>query len=62
MAALSEEVCLEPNSHSSDFWLRSQLFTLRIWYELLEEDQYEVRMQVKHILSGETRYFRQWLP
>ena len=34
------------------------LFTLRLWVEALGEGQGEVRMQVKHVLSGETRYFR----
>lgn len=42
---------LHPSSH---------LFTVRLWVEELGEGQSEVRMQVKHILSGETRYFRQW--
>ncbi len=36
------------------------LFTVRVWYELLEADDWEVRMQTRHILSGETRYFREW--
>jgi len=36
----------------------SQLFTLRVWWEETEEQQVEVRMQVRHVLTGETRYFR----
>lgn len=36
----------------------THLFTLRLWIEILNDDQDEVRMQVKHVLSGETRYFR----
>ena len=36
----------------------SQLFTLRIWWEETEPSQRKVRMQVRHVLTGETRYFR----
>ena len=43
-----------------DPWIRSQSFTVRIWYELIDADQWEVRVQAKHILTGETRYFREW--
>ena len=39
---------------------RTHLFTLRLWVELSGDDQREVRMQVRHVLSGETRYFRAW--
>jgi hypothetical protein len=39
---------------------RSHLFTVRLWMEALGHGQVEVRMQVKHVLSGETRYFREW--
>ena len=42
----------------------SQLFSLRLWREPAESAQLaqagELRMQVKHLLSGETRYFRDW--
>ena len=38
--------------------LQSHLFTLRLWVEVLGDVQTEVRMQVRHIASGETRYFR----
>lgn len=47
-------------AHANDPWSHSQLFTVRVWYELLEADDWEVRMQARHILSGETRYFREW--
>lgn len=40
--------------------LRSHLFTVRLWVEEFDDDQAEVRVQVKHVLSGETRYFRDW--
>ena len=39
----------------------SHLFTVRLWQEALGNDAYEVRMQVRHVLSGEIRYFREWL-
>jgi hypothetical protein len=39
---------------------RTHLFTLRLWIELFGDDQREVRVQVRHVLSGETRYFRTW--
>ena len=47
-------------AHTDDPWTRSQLFTVRIWYERVDAGQWEVRMQTKHILTGETRYFRDW--
>lgn len=39
---------------------RAHLFTLRLWVEPFGRDHQELRMQVKHVLSGETRYFRAW--
>ncbi len=39
---------------------KSHLFTVRVWMEVFGDDEKEVRMQVKHVLSGETRYFRDW--
>ena len=47
-------------SRTNDPWNRSQLFTVRLWYELVNAGQSEVRMQAKHILTGETRYLREW--
>lgn len=47
---------------TDDLWTRSQLFTVRLWYEPVDAGQWEVRMQAKHILTGETRYFRDWAP
>jgi hypothetical protein len=38
----------------------SHLFTLRLWPEALGDGQVEWRGQVRHLGSGETRYFRQW--
>ena len=54
-----QEANLDTNS-PDDPWTRSQLFTVRLWYEPVDAGQWEVRMQAKHILTGETRYFREW--
>jgi len=39
---------------------RSHLFALRMWPEALGDGQVEWRGQVRHLVSGETRYFREW--
>jgi hypothetical protein len=39
---------------------RSHLFTLRLWAEEMGADQTEWRGEVRHVTSGETRYFRDW--
>jgi len=36
------------------------LFTVRVWREELGEGRSEWRGQVRHVLSGETRHFRDW--
>ncbi|MEZ4736749.1 MAG: hypothetical protein R3E79_57445 [Caldilineaceae bacterium] len=38
----------------------SALFTVRLWQEMIGAEPGPVCMQVKHVLSGETRYFRDW--
>ena len=38
----------------------SQLFTLRVWKESVHDGNPQVRVQVKHVLSGATRTFREW--
>lgn len=38
----------------------SHLFTVRLWKEPLGQGQTEVRGEVKHLPSGEVRYFRTW--
>jgi hypothetical protein len=38
----------------------SQLFTLRVWVEEVAPGQKEFRGLVKHVLSGESTYFREW--
>ncbi len=37
-----------------------QLFSIRLWPEALGDGQAEWRGQVRHLPSGETRYFREW--
>ena len=39
---------------------RSCLFAVRVWIEELGDGAGEERMQVRHVLSGETRHFRAW--
>lgn len=39
---------------------RSHLFMVRVWLEDLGDGKAEWRGQVKHVLSGEVRYFREW--
>jgi len=51
---------MDTQSLTHDPWTHSQLFTVRLWYEPVDAGQSEVRMQAKHILTGETRYFRDW--
>ena len=38
----------------------SQLFSIRLWPEDLDDGQTEWRGQVRHLSSGESRYFREW--
>ena len=38
----------------------SHLFTVRVWCEDLGDRQIRWRGQVKHVLSGETRWVREW--
>jgi hypothetical protein len=37
-----------------------QIFSVRLWSEKLGDGQREWRGQVRHVPSGETRYFREW--
>ncbi len=37
----------------------SELFTIRLWMEELGEGV-DYRGQVKHVVSGATRHFREW--
>lgn len=38
----------------------SQLFTVRMWPEPLDDEQVEWRGRVDHVASGEGYYFRDW--
>jgi len=38
----------------------SHLFTLRLWAEDLGDGRSEWRGQVRHVISGEAHYFREW--
>jgi hypothetical protein len=40
----------------------SHLFTVRVWPEKLSADVVEIRFEVRHILTGETRIFREGEP
>jgi hypothetical protein len=39
----------------------SYLFSVRLWMEDMGDGQTEWRGQLRHVASGETRYFRDWL-
>ena len=39
----------------------SHLFTVRIWLEPTNCESMSVRIRVHHVLSGEVRYFREWI-
>ena len=39
---------------------RSYLFMVRVWPEDLGDGKTEWRGQVRHVMSGEVRYFREW--
>ncbi len=38
----------------------SDLFSLRIWLEEIEDNHHEWRGLVEHVISGEKLYFRSW--
>jgi hypothetical protein len=42
------------------FQVHSELFTVRLWREDMDEGRIEWRGKVQHVLSGEVRYFRDW--
>ena len=44
----------------TEFHLRSQLFTVRVWCEDLGEGRTEWRGKVQHVTSGQACYFRGW--
>ncbi len=40
---------------------RTHVFIVRLWNESLDQDTSEWRGQVKHVPSGNTRYFLEWV-
>jgi len=40
--------------------VRSNLFTLRVWLEQVDDGREEWRGRVQHVVSGETIFFRDW--
>ena len=48
---------LQPQPHP-----HSQLFTLRLWRDAEQTDEPAPYMQVRQVLTGETRYFSAWPP
>ncbi len=38
----------------------TELFVVRVWREPQSEGSFEWRGRVQHMVSGETRYFRDW--
>ena len=51
---------MEDRTVSGTAGTRTQVFIVRIWDEAQEEGKREVRIQARHVLSGETRYFLAW--
>jgi len=45
---------------ATDVPTKSQLFTLRVWMEMMENGRYEMRGTLRHVLTGETYYFSDW--
>lgn len=39
---------------------RTQVFIVRIWYEAQVPGEHTIRIQARHVLTGETRYFLAW--
>lgn len=40
--------------------VESQLFTIRVWLETDADNQRQWRGKLRHVPSGEIRYFRGW--
>ncbi len=49
-----------PNMNDKEEFAHSYLFTVRMWLEQLGKGSTEWRGKVQHVLSGQTRYFRDW--
>lgn len=48
------------NDEESVTYAHSQLFTLRLWAEEGPDGQREWRGKLRHVLTGDVRYFRDW--
>ena len=51
---------MEPTVPTDNPWSHSQLFTVRLWRDAEQTDESALYMQVRHVLTGETRYFSAW--
>jgi len=51
---------IEDSPNQSQTSPHSYLFMVRVRAEALGQGQWEWRGQVQHLLTGETRYFRDW--
>jgi hypothetical protein len=52
--------CLMDANEEHRLFPKTHLFAVRLWVEAFNDGKGELRMQVKHVMSGETRYFRDW--
>lgn len=53
---------MDSTPRTDDPWNHSQLFTVRLWRDTGQSRERTPYMQVKHVLSGEARYFSAWPP
>ena len=51
---------MEDRAVSDTAGTRTQVFIVRIWYEAQETGEREVRIQARHVLTGEACYFLAW--
>ena len=51
---------MDPRPRTDDPWSLSQFFTVRVWYDEAGTSEQEIRIQVRHVLSGATQYFNNW--
>ncbi len=45
---------------SDAYVTHTKVFVVRIWYEAPEAVEHELRIQVRSVPAGETRYFLDW--
>ena len=51
---------MENTAVSDTAGTRPQAFVVRIWVERQDDGQRGLRIQARHVLTGETRYFLAW--